>query len=129
MEEGRFILSIDGVLHMISCEEYKHCNVLKDLFADTKNGTPSVPFDGEDVSDFVYVLRLTAENTLLYPPILDTWDEERRARVLTIANYVDCQHIISMCAWHDAKEFYEQDKRTCEEYKKRGLFSWIWKWM
>ena len=126
-EEGcRLVSSRDGMLFLLTQEEYKCCNVLYAFFSDTCFPVVPVPFYGKDLENFVRVLKKTT-NTFACTRIPK--DAEERARILTIANYLDCPHIVSMCAWQDAKFLYEEDKKTCEQFKKWRLFTYMWKWL
>jgi len=120
MQKGRSLVSQDGIVFVLMPHEYQLCKVFYLAF-EYKGGAVPVPFRSDAVREFVQVLRLSANNVSKYQGVVDTWDDEMRARVVTLANYVDCPHIIAMCAWKGAKILTER-----EHDKDRSVLS---KWL
>lgn len=119
MQKGRSIVSRDGILFTLLPREYLLCHVIADAYRDTAGQRFPVPFHSDVVRNFVFLLRITSHDGLEYPDVLDKWDDETRAGVVTLANYVNCPHIVSMCAWRHAKGM---DK---EEDKQWKVLSWV----
>lgn len=97
------IISSDNHLQCVAHKDAIKCKTLVHAMANSNghNGYP-VPFDLE--TTVLFFLLLNSRKLSL----LDDMTAEQRALVLTMANWIDCQLVVSMVAWYDAREMLKK---------------------